>query len=107
MRRLIYRGEEYQLFLGYYLAGNRPCITMEQPLRNHKVLPLTMNLAGKAGVLQNRNQVFLNTPLLGFGIIGALIEAKAGKDTGLAIFDDDGNEIPIFEFNEKFLSKLN
>lgn len=107
MRRLIYRGEEYQLFLGYYLAGNRPCITMEQPLRNHKVLPLTMNLAAKAGVLQNRNQVFLNTPLLGFGIIGALIEAKAGKDTGLAIFDDDGNEIPIFEFNEKFLSKLN
>lgn len=107
MRRLIYRGEEYQLFLGYYLAGNRPCITMEQPSRNHKVLPLTMNLAAKASVLQNRNQVFLNTPLLGFGIIGALIEAKAGKDTGLAIFDDDGNEIPIFEFNEKFLSKLN
>lgn len=106
MRRLIYRGEEYQLFLGYYLAGNRPCITMEQPLQNHKVLPLTMNLAAKASVLQNRNQVFLNTPLLGFGIIGALIEVKAGKDTGLAIFDDDGNEIPIFELNEKFLSKL-
>ena len=106
MKRLIYRGEEYQLFLGYYLAGNRPCITMEQPLQNHKVLPLTMNLAAKASVLQNRNQVFLNTPLLGFGIICALIEAKAGKDTGLAIFDDDGNEIPIFELNEKFLSKL-
>ena len=75
-------------------------------MRNHKVLPLTMNLAAKASVLQNRNQVFLNTPVLGFDIIGALIEAKAGKDTGLAIFDDDGNEIPIFEFNEKFLSKL-
>lgn len=106
MRRFIYKGEEYQLFLGYYLAGNRPCITMEQPLKNHKVLPLTLNYAAKAHVLQNRNQVFLNTPQLGFGIIGALIEAKAGRDTGYAVFDDDGNEIPIFEFNEKFISKM-
>lgn len=105
MVRLNYRGESYQLYKGYYVAGNRICITAECPERNFRIYPLTLNYAAQSAPLTH-NQAFINVPLFGYGIIGALLEAKAGRDTGYAIIDADGNEIPIFEFNDKFIEKL-
>lgn len=105
MIRLKYRGEVYRLYKGFYVSGGTVSIAAEIEGPGGKTVQITRNLSEMSYGL-GPNQAFLNTPKLGFGIISALNEIHAGSDTGFAVFDNHGNEIPIYEFKESFLKKL-
>lgn len=102
---LHYRGTTYRLYKSIYVAGGTIAVTAA-PKDTYKEFPVTIKVPGQTHLLKDQNWGFINTPLFGFGIIGALNAKDAGYDTGLAVFDEDGNEIPIYAFSKKFLEKL-